>query len=67
VILTAGFGDTVSAASTDQVRQVIPFDARASTARLLLPAQGAFAGFPNGKAGWIEVRSLPELRVRVTG
>jgi hypothetical protein len=64
--VTAGFGATATAASSPTVRRVIPLFA-GDTVRLLLPAQGAHAGFPNGKPGWIEVRSLPELQVRATG
>jgi len=67
VVVTAGYGDTVDAASTDQVRRVIPFQGAASTAKFLLPAQGAAFGEVNGEPGWIEVRSLPQLRVRLTG
>lgn len=67
IVVTAGFGATIDAASTGQLRQVVPFQGGSSTARLLLPARGAHAGFPNGKPGWIEVRSLPQLRVRVAG
>ena len=67
MVVTAGYGDTVDAASTDQVRRVIPFQGAASTATFLLPAQGAAFGEVNGEPGWIEVRSLPQLRVRLTG
>jgi len=35
--------------------------------KFLLPAQGAAFGEVNGEPGWIEVRSLPQLQVRVTG
>jgi 4-amino-4-deoxy-L-arabinose transferase-like glycosyltransferase len=65
IVVTAGFGDTVAAAGgVPAIRRVIPFDARgASTAKLLLPAQGAYAGHPNGKPGWIEASSVAELRV----
>jgi hypothetical protein len=67
VIVTAGFGATESAAATAEVRSVIPFRGAAASAQLLLPAQPATIGFPNGERGWIETTSTPELRVKVTG
>ena len=63
--ITAGFGATATAAAMPTVRQVIPLIA-GDTVRLLLPAQGAVAGPVNGAPGWIETRSLPQLRVRAT-
>ncbi len=58
--------DRVGAPAT--VRQVIPFRVHGVDAQLLLAGAGRrTAGFPNGKPGWIEVRSLPELQVRVDG
>jgi hypothetical protein len=64
--VTAGFGETEAAASTPVLRRVIPFRA-GDVSRLLVPAQPAFYSTPNGEPGWLEVSSLPELQVRVTG
>ncbi len=63
ITMTVGFGATTDAAAKAVARQVIPYRVDAGTAELLLPSQGARAGFPNGKPGWIEVRSLRELTV----
>jgi hypothetical protein len=64
--VTAGYGRTPADAAKPVRRQVIPFRGTGATSQLLLPSQGAVAGFPNGKRGWIQQRSLPELQVEVT-
>jgi hypothetical protein len=67
IVATAGFGQSVKAASLPAVRQVVPYRTDSDAAELLVPSRGARAGFPNGEPGWIEVRSLPELHLQVSG
>jgi hypothetical protein len=66
IVATTGYGATVRAASKPAARQVISYRIEGAVAELLLPTQPAIAGLPNGVPGWIEVDSLPELRVRAT-
>jgi hypothetical protein len=68
-VVSAGFGDrAASAGARPSVRSVIPFQA-GQHSEFLLPAQPARAGIVNDVTkshGWIDVRAVPELRVKVT-
>ena len=63
ITVTSGYGPTVAAASKPAARQVIPYRIDGGAAELLLPSQPAIPGRLNRKAAWIELDTLPELRV----
>jgi 4-amino-4-deoxy-L-arabinose transferase-like glycosyltransferase len=66
IVATTGYGATVEAASKPSVRQVISYRIDGAVAELLLPSQPAKVGTVNDAPGWIEVDSLPQLRVEAT-